>query len=140
MCREALEMNRRVLPPDHPDIIFGAAALSNVLRHLNRLSEAENLARESLEMSVRKLGQVHARTKEAEGALGLALAAQRRWKDAEPLLLSYARALEAKAGVEGDFGEVAAQIADMYTAWEKTDKAAEWRAELSKPVAQGPAK
>jgi hypothetical protein len=65
---------------------------------------------------------------EAGGALGMALAKLRRWTEAEPLLLAYAAALEAKKGsVEGDLGEVTHQIVEMYEALGKPDKAAEWQ-------------
>ena len=42
-------------------------------------------------------------------------------------MLSFAEALDGKIGAEGDPREVAQQIADMYAAWAKPDRAAEWR-------------
>ena len=60
----------------------------------------------------------------------MALAKQHRWVEAEPLLLTYGAALEPKSGVEGDIGEVARQIVDMYDSWGKPEKAAQWRRKL----------
>jgi hypothetical protein len=42
-------------------------------------------------------------------------------------MLSFAEALDKKNGAEGDPREVAQRIAEMYAAWGKPDKAAEWR-------------
>jgi hypothetical protein len=50
-----------------------------------------------------------------------------RYGEAEPYVLSFAAALEKNSGAEGDLREVSQQIADMYAAWGKPDKAAEWR-------------
>jgi hypothetical protein len=105
------------------------------LRHLGRLGEAEAAAREALEIIRPQLGPDHNRTREAEGALGAALSAQRRWAEAEPLLLSYHGALESRPGVEGDVREVLERIVEMYIGWGKPDKAAEWRAKLLKEAA-----
>jgi hypothetical protein len=61
----------------------------------------------------------------------MALAKQRRWLDAEPLLINYAMALQAKSGAEGDFGKVARLLVDMYSAGQQPAKAAEWRNKLA---------
>ena len=128
--REALAIDRKAFGGDHPDVAETLSFQSAALRHMRRFVEAEAAAREALAIDTRRLGPDHPRTKEAGGALGLALAKQRRWEAAEPLLIAYAAALEAKTGVEGDFGEVVRQIVDMYDAWGKPDKAAEWRRKL----------
>jgi hypothetical protein len=59
------------------------------------------------------------------------LAKQRRWSEAEPLLLNYAAALKPGIGVEGDLGEVLDEIAAMYEAWGKREQATEWRSKLA---------
>ncbi len=68
--------------------------------------------------------------------LGWALAKQHRFADAEPLLLSYAAALQNDPSVEGDPLEVMRRIVDMYTAWGRTEDAAEWRTKLEKKAAE----
>jgi hypothetical protein len=133
-------MARRVLVPDHPALATTAIFLSTVLRHREKTVEAEALAAEALTINTKHLGPEHRRTQEAKGALGMALAKQGHYSDAEPLLLAYAATLEGKSGVEDDLGEVVQQIVKMYDAWGKPDKAAEWRAKLPKPVAPAPVK
>jgi hypothetical protein len=59
---------------------------------------AEAAAREALEINRRQLGAQHPRTTEAEGALGMALCAQRKWHEAEPFLINYATSLEGRPG------------------------------------------
>jgi hypothetical protein len=105
--------------------------LSDALRHAGRWKEAEAAAREALSINKKHLGEDHPRTQEAEGALGRALAKQRRWADAEPLLLRYGVALEGKTGVEGDFHEVALEIAELYEASGRRKDAQAWRARLT---------
>jgi len=50
-------------------------------------------------------------------------------------MLSFAAALEQDIGAEGDLREVSQQIADMYAAWGKPDKVAEWRKKAGPPAA-----
>jgi serine/threonine protein kinase/tetratricopeptide (TPR) repeat protein len=136
VIREALSIQREALGGDHPDLVPMLCFLSTTMRHAGKFHEAERLAREALTISRSRLGQDHPRTKEAEGHLGLALAAQREWAAAEPLLLSYAAALETKTGAEGNLSAVVGDIIGMYDAWGKRDKAAEWRKKLADATAK----
>jgi hypothetical protein len=81
-------------------------------------------------IATEKFGPNQPRTQEAEGALGAILVARRKWAEAEPLLLRYRAALEAKTGADGDLGQVTQQIVDMYVAWNKPTLASEWQAKL----------
>jgi len=128
--REALAIDRKALGTDHPSVAVTLAFQSTALRHMGRLVEAQAKAQEALVINTKRLGPDHRRTKEAQGLLGMALAKGRRWAEAEPLLLGYGAALQSKSGVDGDFGEVARQIVEMYDAWSKPEKAAEWRKRL----------
>ena len=127
---EALEIERTSLGTDHPEVALTLIFLADSLGRQGRAREAELVAREALTIDSKRLGKDHPRTKEAEGVLGYALLKQARLVDAEPLLLSYVAALEAKIGAEGDLAEVVLQIVDMYMAWGKPEKAASWRAKL----------
>jgi hypothetical protein len=71
--------------------------------------------------------------KESEGALGCALAGSGRYGEAEPYMLSFAEALDKKIGAEGDPRAVAQHFANMYAAWGKPDRAAEWRKKAGLP-------
>lgn len=123
-------VEQRALGADHPETALTLVYLSDAVRRIGRFKEAEQAAREALDIDTKRLGPDHPQSKGARGMLGMALAKQRRWAEAEPLLLAYGAALEAKTGVEGDLAEVTRQIAEMYEAWGKPDKAAEWRKKL----------
>jgi len=101
--------------------------LADCLCRSGKAPAAERAARTALQINTDRLGKDHPRTKESEGALGCALAGSGRYGEAEPYMLSFAEALETKVGAEGDPREVSQQIADMYAAWGKPGKAAEWR-------------
>jgi hypothetical protein len=101
--------------------------LADCLCRSGKAPAAEETARAALKINTDRLGKDHPRTKESEGALGCAMVKGGRYGEAEPYMLSFAAALEQNRGAEGDLREVSQQIADMYAAWGKPDKAAEWR-------------
>ena len=116
----------------HPEVATYLIWLSGTPRHTGKPAAAEAAAREALEINRTKLGAEHPRTAEAEGALGMALCAQRKWHEAEPHLIHYANALKGRPGVEGDLTQVTQEIVRMYVALGKPREAAEWRARLPK--------
>jgi hypothetical protein len=101
--------------------------LADSLCRSGKAQEAEKAARGALAINSARMGKDHPRTKESEGALGCAMASGGRYAEAEPYMLSFAAALDEKIGAEGDPREAAQRIADMYAAWGKPDRAAEWR-------------
>ena len=124
---EAISINRESLGADHPEVALATTFLADSLCRSGKASEAEVTARAALKINTDRLGTDHPRTKESEGALGCALAGSGRYGEAEPYMLSFAEALDLKIGAEGDPREVAQRVADMYAAWGKAGKAAEWR-------------
>jgi len=108
---EAARINRSVSGNDNPTLAATLAFLSDALRHSGRFKEAQEVAREALAMDTKRLGPEHPRTTEAAGAVG--------------------RALETESGGEGDLGEVAREIAEMYEGPRRPEKAREWRAKLA---------
>jgi eukaryotic-like serine/threonine-protein kinase len=140
LYEESLKIQRQSLGDENPRVALTLVWSSITLRHMKRFTDAEVRARKAVGIDRQKLGETNTRTLEAEGALGAILAAERKWQEAEPLLVGYADALERKRGVEGDLTDVVQQIVDMYTTWGKPDKAAEWRAKLAKPAAPAPTK
>jgi eukaryotic-like serine/threonine-protein kinase len=130
VLQDALTIDRPVLGSDHPNVGLTLIFLADSLCRAGKTSEAEKAAREALTINSTRLGKDHPRTKEAEGALACALVKRKQFDEAEPLLRSYAAALQANTGVEGDLAEVIRRAIDMYTAWGKPDEAAEWRAKL----------
>jgi len=129
---EALAIGRRVLGPQHPEVATYLIWMSGASRHTGKPAAAEAAAREALEINRVTLGAEHPRTAEAEGALGMAFSAQRKWNDAERHLIASANALTGRPGVEGDLSQVIREIVAMYEALGKPREAAEWRARLPK--------
>ena len=132
LYREALTVAGRALGRQHPEVATYLIWLSGTQRHMGEPAAAEAAAREALEINRRQLGAQHPRTTEAEGALGMALCAQRKWHEAEPFLINYATSLKGRPGVEREVTHVTEQIVAMYVAVGKPREAAEWRARLAK--------
>jgi eukaryotic-like serine/threonine-protein kinase len=128
---ESIAIKREAMGGDHPDVALTMTFLADCFCRSGKAPEAEQTARAALKINTDRLGKEHPRTKESEGALGCAMVKSGRYGEAEPYMLSFAAALEQHTGAEGDPREVAQQIADMYSAWGKPDKAAEWRKKAS---------
>ena len=124
---EALAIKRESIGADHPEVALTMTFLADSLCRSGKAQEAEKAARGALAINSARMGKDHPRTKESEGALGCAMASGGRYAEAEPYMLSFAAALDGKIGAEGDPREAAQRIADMYAAWGKPDRAAEWR-------------
>jgi len=131
---EALSIKRESIGADHPEVALTMTFLADSLCRSGKAAEAEKAAREALATNSARLGKDHPRTKESEGALGCAMVASGRYLEAEPYMLSFAAALEQNVGAEGDLREVSQRIADMYAAWGKQDRAAEWRKKADPPT------
>jgi hypothetical protein len=96
-----------------------------------RWGQADALARESLELRTRKPPDDWSRF-HAMSLLGAALAGQKKYAEAEPLLIAGYEGLDSRAPklpapVEKYVAAAAARIPPFYEAWEKPEKAAEWR-------------
>lgn len=140
-CGDWLDCCRRTLAPDHFELANAAAALGETLLRLNRPADAEPLLGESLEIREKVFpgGTPNASlTHRTRGLLGVALAHQRRFADAEPLVLrSHADLLGDRSGdpsCEARLHEAVERVADMYERWneeapsaERAAAALEWR-------------
>ena len=128
---EAISMHRRLLGSDHPQVAIGLTFLAKTQLASGKVVEGEATARQAVKIAREKFGPQQPRTLEAEGALGAILVARKNWAEAEPLLLRYRAAVEAKTGVDGDLREVTQQIIGMYAGWGKPSEAAKWQATLA---------
>ena len=140
VLKEALALDRSALGRDHPAVAKSLTYLAESQCRSGKALEAERSAREALTINIARLGNEHPQTKESEGALGCALVKLSRVAEAEPFLLSQVAALEGDRGAQVEYPDAVQQIIDMYTAWGKPDKAAEWRAKLPKAAAPLPVK
>lgn len=132
--QEALAGRRRTLGSDHPETMQAAADLASALLYGHKYAESERLAREALAFSRRKNADDWPRLR-AETLLGASLSGQKKYAEAEPLLVSGYRGMVERRGKAGWMGasttryldEAHDWIVQLYEAWGKPDKAAQWR-------------
>jgi hypothetical protein len=108
--------------------------LGNILLKQERWAEAESTLRECLKIRQAKVSDDWSRFN-AESILGASLLGQNKYAEAEPLLLSGYEGMKAReAKIESpskdQLAEAGARIAQLYEAWGKPEKAAEWRTRL----------
>jgi tetratricopeptide (TPR) repeat protein len=103
-------------------------ALARVLVEQGEPAKAEPMARHAVESLRSSLPAGHQRTVLAEIVLGASLAAQRKFEEAEPLLVNGFRALEAKAGRDNEATRYTiGRLVQLYEAWNRRDEASKWR-------------
>lgn len=87
LAREGLEIRRRSLPADHPDIGRSTLLLGLLKLEQSRPAEAEPLLRECRDIRLKALPEGHHLTAEAASVLGDCLTSLERYEEAEPLLV-----------------------------------------------------
>ncbi|MFI5461563.1 MAG: tetratricopeptide repeat protein [Isosphaerales bacterium] len=116
-------------------VAYTAAALARVRLAQRKPSEAEPLARQALAIRQQRHPDLWTRY-DALSLVGAALAGQKKFTDAEPLLLQgYEGLKEREERIPFLWrkkrpAEAAARIVDLYDAWGRKDKADEWRKKL----------
>ena len=121
--------------PDDPgfaSILAGVAF--NLLQH-RQYPAAETYLRECLTIREKKFPDDW-RLFNTKSMLGGALAGQKKFQEAEPLLVegySGMKQREAKIppAAKSRLSEALRRLVDLYTAWEKPEEAAKWRAKLA---------
>jgi serine/threonine protein kinase len=140
--REALAIQRQVLPPRHRDIGQTMAALGWALTRQGRAQDGEPLLREGLDICRTGYPLGHWVTADAETKLdwGAATAESRlggcltelgQFPEAEALLVPAYKTLRGAPGTPPPRrAEALERIVRLYEAWGKPDKAVEWRQKL----------
>jgi tetratricopeptide (TPR) repeat protein len=105
--REALAIDRKYLPRDHPDLLGAEYNYAATLEHSHRASEAEPIFRELLESYRRVLGPDHVDTLLAQQGLAHNLLKQRRYAEAAATALPAAEGLSRVAGDSHEWTQVA---------------------------------
>ena len=138
LLRQALEICQRVSGADNYLTLRTSDALSLVFIKASKFSEAEGFLRPSLERRER-LFPDDWRTVEARSLLGEALLGEKRFAEAEPLLLAGFSGLKmqearipASAGVS--FRHPGECLVKLYAAWGKTTEAEAWQRKLAAPA------
>ena len=139
---EAMDIARAVMGRDHQLLAIYTINLASV--HLARgdAKQAETLLREGLRIRVLSPGMVPSRRRMfpqddwsiggTESLLGASLVAQRRYSEAETMLLAARRDLEAlPQPPQLDITKTIARLIELYAAWGKRDQAALYRAQLA---------
>jgi eukaryotic-like serine/threonine-protein kinase len=128
---QALAGQRRALGAEHPDALACEADLALAYVSQGKFAEAEPLAHEALEAE-KKIQPDDWQRYRAASLLGASLAGERKYTEAEPLLLEgYQGMLARKDRIDVPDRyhlDVAHQwLIQLYQAWGKPDKAAEWK-------------
>jgi eukaryotic-like serine/threonine-protein kinase len=125
--RKALEQMPKFFPPEHFLPISTKGGLGLTLSRLGKPSEGEPLLREALEMRKKVLPENYM-IPFTESALGECLLAQKRFAEAEPLLVNGFNGMKAKLG-DRDKRTVEARqrLAKLYEGWGKPELAARYR-------------
>jgi eukaryotic-like serine/threonine-protein kinase len=128
LAREAVSIADETLPKSHLNRGMFLRNLAMVLAAHGKGKEGEPFAREALAL-FRDDDPASTKTAVTESILGGCLAVQGRYAEAEPLLLrSYGVLRQAEGNAE--YASAARRrIVDLYTAWEKPERAAEYRTE-----------
>jgi len=136
LYHEAIELRSQVLGEDHPYTIDSLRGLGLLRAEQQRYEEAEKLFAESLERRRRVQGHEHYRTIRDMVHLGWVYTEQQRYSEAETLLLD---AFELSFRVLNPLDQITIEsigkIVELYEAWNKPEKAEEWRAKLPKTEA-----
>jgi eukaryotic-like serine/threonine-protein kinase len=131
--REALVIaDAAKLGPYHQERAAYLRNLAITLLALKRPAEAEAVARQAVAILRKAEQPVATKIAEAESVLGGALAAQRRFEEAEPLLVqSYPVLAQDQEGGAKRASEALKRTTDLYIAWGKPERAAELQAQAA---------
>jgi tetratricopeptide (TPR) repeat protein len=121
----ARRLERAKRGPQHPSLARTSSILARIHVGLGRLHEAEPLYRESLTIRNREMPN-HWLRFDTMSRLGEVIARQRRFAEAEPLLLASFKGLEADSLRRERAALAAARLRDLYAAWGRPDDAGEW--------------
>jgi eukaryotic-like serine/threonine-protein kinase len=131
---QALAGRRHALGSEHPDTMASAADLALAYQSQGKFAEAEPLAREALEFDKKKQPDDWQRFR-AESLLGASLAGQKKYAEAESLLLEGYRGMATRKDriAVSDWyhlDRAREWLVQLYQAWDKPVEAAEWRKKL----------
>jgi len=130
---KVLETRHRVLGADHPDSLAVAVSLGRLRIRRQQYSEAEPLIREALGIYQRTDPESWDRY-HCQNVLGASLVGQKRYSEAEPLLIAGYEGMFQKQDRTADersaIAEAGDRIVQLYLEWGKPERAAQWRSKL----------
>ena len=138
--RQALDGLRRTLGENHPATLLTRQHIARNLQQQGKLEEAETIFRQTLESAENAAHVDKVTLAVIKGNYGGCLLKMKRYADAEEPLLACYEALTAVFGPRHAYSQrTASTIVDLYDAWDKPEKAAEWRDKLEPTVEPPPA-
>ena len=134
MYVRVLDGRRQALGDEHRDTLDARALLSRVWIRQRKYPAAEAALRDVLKGYERIAPDVWDRYN-CQSLLGASLAGQKRFEEAEPVLLSgYDGMVQREAAIaapdRADLADAGERIVALYQEWGKLEKAAEWRQKL----------
>ena len=128
---QALAGRRHALGSVNPDTLASAADLALAYQSLAKFAESEPLARDAVKTYLKNQPDAWQRFR-AESLLGASLAGQKKYAEAEPLLLEGFRGMVARKdriAIPDRYHLDGARewLVQLYEAWGKPGKAAEWK-------------
>jgi serine/threonine protein kinase/tetratricopeptide (TPR) repeat protein len=133
--REALLLWRKVLGDEHPNVAIALLNLARDVQAQGAFEKAEPLYLEALAMERKLLGAQHPLLAATLSSYGACLTAMRRYREAEKKLLEAHGMLKALLGEQHErTRQTAERLVQLYRAWGKPDKAAEYEALNAKPA------
>jgi hypothetical protein len=137
LFEESLKRLKAKLGPDHPDTLTSMSNLAGAYLDARRWAEAEKTARECLSLREHKQPDdwwcFHTISQ-----VGAALTGQKKYAEAEPLILAGYEGLKAReakipAPAKSRFAEAAERVVRLYEDWGKPEQAAQWKTKLGMP-------
>ena len=109
---EALAIDERVLPPDHPNLASDLGALAQLYQVQGRLDEAEPLCKRALDISERTADP--ASIGRDLNNLAWLYQEQGRYAEAEPLITRSLQLIEKSQGTKADYGRALDTLAKIH--------------------------
>ncbi len=134
IAEKVLETRRRVLGTLHPTTTESLVLLGMIQLKQGKYANAERIGREALS-NYEKNNSDEWRRYNSSSILGAALAGQGKYPEAEPFLLSGYEGMSQRASTipfenRSALNECGEWIGQLYRAWGKPERAAEWRGKV----------
>ncbi len=129
LCREALEIRERVLPEAHPDVAGSLFVLGLIEVSRGDAAAAEPALRRAMEIWQKRVAPGHSKLVRVQCELGRCLVDLQDYQEAESMLLGALESLEgAERADPGLRGRALQYVVELYRAWGRPEKAAEYAA------------
>jgi serine/threonine protein kinase/tetratricopeptide (TPR) repeat protein len=131
LYRESIAIWRKEVGDTHPDLGADLSSFARLLADKGDLEEAEATHKEACRIFETLHGEHHWKTAYCHGIYGAFLTKRDRYDEAETLLLGAHPVLGDTLGADSPrTRRILGSLVELYEAWGKTDKAAEYRAML----------